>query len=65
MNATTPQNASATHAALLHKVCPVAPPGAQVYADQLMGYVLWGVGILFTLGIVVGIGAAPAKGGQA
>lgn len=57
MNATTLHNVSGAYAALPHKVCPVAPPGAQVYADQLMGYVLWGVGILFTLGIVVGIGA--------
>ena len=38
-------------------VCPVAPPGAQVYADRLIGYVLWGVISLFTVGIVVGIGA--------
>ena len=37
--------------------CPVAPPGAQAYANQLLGYVLWGVISLFTLGIVVGIGA--------
>jgi ABC-type dipeptide/oligopeptide/nickel transport system permease subunit len=46
--------------ALARQVCPVAPPGAQVYADQLMGYVLWGVGILFILGVVVGIGAIVA-----
>ena len=45
------------------KVCPVAPPGAQKYADQLMGYVLWGIGILFILGVVVGIGATV--GGRA
>lgn len=41
-------------------VCPVAPPGAQVYADQLMGYVLWGVIALFGLGVVVSIGAIVA-----
>lgn len=47
-------------AGFARQVCPVAPPGAQVYADQLMGYVLWGVGILFILGVVVGIGAIVA-----
>lgn len=38
-------------------VCPKAPPGAQVHVDDIMGYVLWGVLILFLLGIVVSIGA--------
>ena len=42
---------------LAAQICPVAPPGAQQYADQLMGYLLWGVGLLFILGVVVGIGA--------
>lgn len=42
------------------EVCPVAPPGAQVYADQITGYVLWGVGLLFVIGIVVSIGAIVA-----
>ena len=46
--------------ALPQKVCPVAPPGAQAYADQLMGYVLWGVIALFVLGVVVSIGAIVA-----
>ena len=36
--------------------CPVAPPGAQQYADQLTGYVLWGVLALFIVGVVVSIG---------
>lgn len=44
-------------AAVPQRVCPVAPPGAQQYADQLMGYVLWAVIAMFILGIVVGIGA--------
>lgn len=44
----------------LSQVCPVAPPGAQAYADQLMGYVLWGVIALFVLGVVVSIGAIVA-----
>lgn len=42
------------------KVCPLAPPGAQQYADQITGYVLWGVGILFIVGVVVAIGAIVA-----
>jgi len=42
------------------KVCPVAPPGAQKYADQITGYVLWGVGILFIVGVVVAVGAIVA-----
>ena len=46
--------------ATLPQVCPVAPPGAQRYADQLMGYVLWGTIILFVLGVIVGIGAIVA-----
>ena len=41
-------------------VCPVAPPGAQAYADQITGYVLWGVLILFVIGVVVAIGAVVA-----
>lgn len=41
-------------------VCPVAPPGAQVYADQIQGYVLWGVLILLAIGVSVGIGALVA-----
>ena len=42
------------------KVCPVAPTGAQQYADQITGYVLWGVGVLFLLAIIVGVGAIVA-----
>lgn len=42
------------------QVCPVAPPGAQQYADQITGYVLWGVGILFVVGVVIAIGAIIA-----
>ena len=44
-------------AGLAAQICPVAPPGAQKYADQLMGYLLWGVGLLFILGVIVGIAA--------
>ena len=42
------------------KICPKAPPGAQQYADQITGYVLWGVIILFLVGVVIGIGAIVA-----
>ena len=34
------------------QICPVAPPGAQQYADQLTGYVLWAVLALFVVGDV-------------
>lgn len=42
------------------KVCPKAPPGAQQYADDVMGYVLWGVGIVFFLGLVISVAALVA-----
>src|SRR4051795_11615013 len=41
-------------------ICPKAPPGAQVYADQLTGFVLWGVLALFAVAVVVGVGAVVA-----
>jgi ABC-type dipeptide/oligopeptide/nickel transport system permease subunit len=42
------------------EVCPKAPPGAQKYADDVMGYVLWGVGIVFFLGLVIAIASLVA-----
>ncbi|WP_238146872.1 hypothetical protein [Ornithinimicrobium murale] len=39
------------------RVCPVAPPGAQAHVDTILGYVLWGVGICFIVGIILGIAA--------
>ena len=42
------------------EVCPKAPGDAQKYVDQIAGYVLWGVGILFVIAIVVAIGAIVA-----
>ena len=54
---TAPESTTSLLAAVITQVCPVAPPGAQKYADQLMGYLLWGVGILFILGVIVGIAA--------
>jgi ABC-type dipeptide/oligopeptide/nickel transport system permease subunit len=48
----------ANHAStVLATVCPVAPPGAQAYADQMTGYVMWGVLILLGIGVIVGLGA--------
>lgn len=41
-------------------ICPVAPGNAQRYVDQITGYVLWGVGILFVIAIVVAVGAIVA-----
>ncbi len=42
------------------RVCPKAPGNAQAYADQITGYVLWGVLVLFFVGVIVGIGAVVA-----
>ena len=42
---------------MLPAVCPVAPPGAEAYANTITGYVMWGVLILFAVGVVVGVGA--------
>lgn len=45
---------------VLPMVCPQAPPNAQVHVDTLTGYLLWGVGILFGLGVITSIGAVVA-----
>ena len=42
------------------EVGPKAPPGAQKYADDVMGYVLWGVGIVFFIGLVIAIASLVA-----
>jgi len=42
------------------QVCPQAPGNAQQYADDVTGYVLWGVLILFVIGVIVGVGAIAA-----
>lgn len=42
------------------EICPIAPPGAQPYADQITGYVLWGVLGLFGVGVIVLVGAIVA-----
>ena len=41
-------------------ICPKAPGDAEKYTNQILGYVLWGVGILFLLGLIVGIGGVVA-----
>jgi len=50
-------NTLTSRVAALPSVCPVAPPGAQAYANTLTGYVLWGVLALMVVGVVVSIGA--------
>lgn len=45
---------------LAGEVCPVAPPGAVQPTNQIEGYVLWGVGILFGIAVIVAIGAIVA-----
>ena len=50
-------NAVVSGAAVVPSVCPVAPPGAQAFANTLTGYVLWGVLALMLVGVVVSIGA--------
>ncbi|MGL5825278.1 MAG: hypothetical protein ACRCYU_10750 [Nocardioides sp.] len=45
---------------LAAEVCPKAPPGAVGPTNDITSYVLWGVGVLFGLAIIVGIGAIIA-----
>ncbi len=42
------------------KVCPKAPPGAVEPTNEITSYVLWGIGLLFVLGILIAIGAIIA-----
>jgi hypothetical protein len=42
------------------KVCPKAPPGAVDPTSEITSYVLWGVIVLFGLGIIIAIGAIIA-----
>lgn len=41
-------------------ICPTAPGSAEKYTDQIIGYVLWGVGVLFVVALVVSVGAIVA-----
>jgi hypothetical protein len=42
------------------EICPTPPAGAQKYVDQITGYVVWGVGVLFLVALVVSVGAIVA-----
>ena len=42
------------------KVCPKAPPGAVGPTNEITGYVLWGVILLFGFAIIISIGAIIA-----
>lgn len=41
-------------------ICPKAPPGAIEPVNELTGYIVWGVIILFGLALVIGLGAIVA-----
>ena len=41
-------------------VCPKAPPGAVGPTNEITSYVLWGVIVLFGLGIIIAIAAIIA-----
>lgn len=51
---------SNTTTVLAAKWCPKAPPGADAPVGEIMQYVLWGVLIIFALGVIVGLGAVVA-----
>jgi hypothetical protein len=53
----TPGGHLANALILATRICPRAPGNAQHYANELTGYVLWGVLALFLIGVVVGVGA--------
>ena len=42
------------------EICPTAPGNAEKYTNQILGYVLWGVGILFVVAFIVAVGAIVA-----
>lgn len=41
-------------------ICPKAPPGATDPVNEITGYVVWGVIILFSLSLIIGLGAIVA-----
>lgn len=41
-------------------ICPKAPPGATGPVNEITGYVVWGVIILFSLSLIIGLGAIVA-----
>lgn len=52
--------ATASLTVLAAKVCPKAPPGAVGPTNEITGFVLWGVILLFGLALIIGIGAIIA-----
>src|SRR6478672_3814068 len=53
-------NAMSVTEATAMAVCPKAPPGAVGPTDEITSYVLWGVIVLFGLGIIIAIAAIIA-----
>ena len=41
-------------------ICPKAPPGAVEPTNEITGYVVWGVIVLFGLALIIGLGAIVA-----
>jgi hypothetical protein len=41
---------------LAQGVCPTAPPGLQVYADQITGWVKWGVLVILGISFFASVG---------
>jgi hypothetical protein len=41
---------------LVAGVCPAAPPGLQVYADQILGWVKWGVLAVLAISFFASVG---------
>lgn len=41
-------------------ICPKAPPGAVGPTNQITGYVVWGVIVLFGMSLIIGLGAIVA-----
>jgi hypothetical protein len=41
-------------------ICPKAPGNAEHYTNVIIGYVLWGVGILFVVGLIIAVGGIVA-----
>ncbi len=52
--------AAPTPAPTVMAICPKAPPGATGPVNEITGYVVWGVIILFGLALIIGLGAIVA-----
>lgn len=53
-------NGGPTPPATVMAICPKAPPGATQPVNEITGYVVWGVIILFSLSLIIGLGAIVA-----